>query len=324
MAHPNLLKDKYIIDIKKQRWLWLSISALLLLPCIACMTYSILTYESHTPIKVGIDFTGGTILKYDIKEGITTDKMADIRTQLHEAGIENPIIQNISTDLKTEEGGVNHLLSITTPFIDENSDKADVVTKILNDNLPKAELVTTNSVGPALGKELLLNSMATLALAFIGIVLYLNLRFQLDYAVIAILALAHDTLFVIGVFSIMSLLFNVQIDSLFITAILTVIGFSVHDTIVVFDRVRENNRFLAKKCTISEIINASVNQTITRSINTSFTTLLTLLALYLFGGATIKEFTLAMILGILIGTYSSIFFASVILDMWEERKAGIK
>ena len=114
MAHPNLLKDKYLIDVKKQRWLWLSFSALLLLPCIVCMIYSTITYKSHTPIKVGIDFTGGTILKYDVKTNITTDEMAIIRTKLNEAGIENPVIQNISTDLKTEEGGVNYLLSITT------------------------------------------------------------------------------------------------------------------------------------------------------------------------------------------------------------------
>ncbi|MBE7706077.1 MAG: protein translocase subunit SecF [Cyanobacteria bacterium SIG30] len=321
MAHPNLLKDKYIIDVKKQRWLWLSISAIILIPCIVAMIYSIITYPSHTPIKVGIDFTGGTIIKYDIKTNITTDQMADIRNELIKAGVENPVIQNMSTELKTEEGGVNYLLSVTTPFIEEGANTAQVITDVLNKKLEKADLVSTTSVGPTLGKELLKNSLAALALAFVGIVLYLNLRFKLDYAIIAILALLHDALFVIGVFSIMSLLFNIQIDGLFITAILTVIGFSTHDTIVIFDRIRENNRFLAKKSTFTEIINASINQTMVRSINTSFTTLLTLLALYLFGGATIKDFTLAMILGILIGTYSSIFFATVLLDMWEEKRS---
>ena len=114
---------------------------------------------------------------------------------------------------------------------------------------------------------------------------------------------------------------TVQVDSLFITAILTVVGFSVHDTIVVFDRIRENNRFLAKKYSSGEIINASVNQTLARSLNTSLTTLLTLLALYFFGGATTKDFVLAMILGIIAGTYSSIFFASVLLAWDKEIKA---
>ena len=159
-----------------------------------------------------------------------------------------------------------------------------------------------------------------LCLAFLGIVVYISFRFQSDYAFITFLTLAHDALFVIGFFAIMGIFFDWYIDSLFITAVLTVIGFSVHDTIVVFDRIRENNRFLAKKYTSDEIINASVNQTLARSINTSLTTLITLLALYFFGGATTKEFVLAMILGIIVGTYSSIFFASVLLA-WDKEHA---
>ena len=115
---------------------------------------------------------------------------------------------------------------------------------------------------------------------------------------------------------------TVQIDGLFITALLTVIGFSVHDTIVVFDRIRENSRYYAKKMTFGEIVDASVNQTMARSINTSFTTLLTLLALYFFGGTTTKDFVLAMALGIIIGTYSSIFFASMLIDFWRDKKTA--
>ena len=107
---------------------------------------------------------------------------------------------------------------------------------------------------------------------------------------------------------------------IFITALLTVIGFSIHDTIVIYDRIRENNRFLAKKYSFNEIVNASVNQTLTRSINTSLTTLFTLFALYFFGGATTKDFVLAMILGIAIGTYSSIFFCSSLIEIWEDKK----
>ena len=162
--------------------------------------------------------------------------------------------------------------------------------------------------------------MAALALAFLAIVVYLTFRFKIEYGVIAFLSLFHDALFVVGAFSIFGLLFGVQIDSLFITAILTVIGFSVHDTIVVFDRIRENSKFLAKKATFGEIVNASVNQTLARSINTSLTTLITLTALYIFGGVTTKDFVLAMILGIAIGTYSSIFFASMALAWYMEKK----
>ena len=130
----------------------------------------------------------------------------------------------------------------------------------------------------------------------------------------------HDVLFVVGVFSILGLVYNVQIDGLFITAILTVIGFSVHDTIVVFDRIRENLRYYSKKMSFGEIVDASVNQTLTRSINTSLTTLITLLALYFFGGVTTRDFVLAMILGIIIGTYSSIFFCSMLVDFWNDKQ----
>ena len=122
-----------------------------------------------------------------------------------------------------------------------------------------------------------------------------------------------------GIFSILGLFFGVHIDALFVTAILTVIGFSVHDTIVIYDRIRENYKFFNKKLTFDEITNASVNQTLARSINTSVSTLLTLLALYFFGGVTTKDFVFVMILGIIIGTYSSIFFASTLLAWVKDR-----
>ena len=125
-------------------------------------------------------------------------------------------------------------------------------------------------------------------------------------------------------FSILGLVYNVQIDGLFVTAILTVIGFSVHDTIVVFDRIRENLRYYSKKMSFGEIVDQSVNQTIARSINTSITTLITLSALYLFGGVTTRDFVLAMILGIIIGTYSSIFFCSMLVDFWNDKQTAVK
>ena len=176
-----------------------------------------------------------------------------------------------------------------------------------------------------MGKELFANSLIALTLALLGIICYLTIRFQFDYALAAILGLVHDVVIVCGIFSILGLLFGVEIDALFVTAILTVIGFSVHDTIVVFDRVRENLRYYAKKMSFGEIVNFSVNQTLARSINTSLTTLITLFALYFFGGVTTKNFVLAMILGIAVGTYSSIFFCTVLVDIWEEKKrAGLK
>jgi preprotein translocase subunit SecF len=195
-----------------------------------------------------------------------------------------------------------------------------VITQVVQSEVKDASLDQISSVGPTLGKELFTNSLIALSLALLGIVCYLTLRFQFDYALAAILGLIHDAVFVCGAFSILGLVFGVEVDSLFVTAVLTVIGFSVHDTIVVFDRVRENLRYYSKKMSFGEIVNFSVNQTLARSINTSLTTLLTLLALYLFGGVTTKNFVLAMILGIAIGTYSSIFFCSVLVDIWNEKK----
>ena len=263
--------------------------------------------------------TFATTLQYGVKEEITNNKLAAVRTSLEQGGIENPYLQIINVNSQ-EESDLKAILSIRTKFIDEGSDEQEKITQIINKDFNAPELVQVASVGPTLGAELFKNSLIALSLALIGIVAYLTFRFQFDYALAAILGLVHDTVFVLGVFSILGLVFGVQIDALFVTALLTVIGFSVHDTIVVFDRVRENLKYYSKKMTFSEIVNGSINQTLTRSINTSVTTLITLLALYFFGGVTTRDFVLAMILGIFIGTYSSIFFCSTLVDIWQEKK----
>ena len=309
---------KLKLDIVKYRWLCLCISAILLLPGICSMIYSMITYDTHTPIKVGIDYTGGTTLQYSVKENITNNKLASVRQNLVAKGIENPALQiiNVNNDENTD---LKAILSIRTKFIDEKSDDLNTITSVMNSEFKSPELVQVASVGPTLGKELFKNSLIALSLALLGIIAYLTFRFQFDYALAAILGLVHDTLFVVGVFSILGLVYGVQVDALFVTALLTVIGFSVHDTIVVFDRVRENLKYYSKKMTFSEIMNGSINQTLARSINTSVTTLMTLVALYFFGGVTTRDFVLAMILGIFIGTYSSIFFCSTIVDIWEDK-----
>ncbi len=319
MANPNLMNQKQIIDVVKFRWLWLSISALLLIPCLAAIIYLMATQPNHAPVKLGIDFTGGTILQYAVKNDVTVDEIGKIRDDMTAAGFTTPIVQNINnTGIEGDKEGIKNIISVKTGFIDDKTGETqNKITEIVSQSVDSPELVQTTSVGPSLGSELLKNSIVALLLAFLGIVIYISLRFKADYAVITLLSLIHDALFVIGVFAIMSIFSNVYVDALFITAVLTVVGFSVHDTIVVFDRVRENNRFLAKKYTFNEIVNASVNQTLARSLNTSITTLLTLGALYFFGGSTTKEFILAMILGIAVGTYSSIFFASVLLA-WDK------
>ena len=307
------------LDIVKHKFIYLAISAILLIPGIIAMIYSMVVYDTHTPVKVGIDYTGGTTLQYGVKEGITNTKLSEVRSALEKGGIETPVLQIINVNSK-ENTDLQAILSIRTKFIDETSDDLNKITNIVNNEFQQSELVQVASVGPTLGKELFKNSMIALSLALLGIVAYLTFRFQFDYALAAILGLLHDTIFVVGIFSILGLFYGVQIDALFVTALLTVIGFSVHDTIVVFDRVRENLKYYAKKMTFGEIMNVSINQTLARSINTSLTTLITLSALYFFGGVTTKDFVLAMILGIAIGTYSSIFFCSSLIEIWEDKK----
>ncbi len=306
------------LNIVKYRFLCLGISAILLLPGIFSMIYSMITYDTHTPVKVGIDYTGGTTLQYGIKENITNHELTAVRENLEKAGIEKPSLQIINAN-NSEQSEVKSILSIRTKFIDENSKDLASITNVVNQEFKSSDLLQVSSVGPTLGEELFKNSLIALSLALLGIIAYLTFRFQFDYALAAILGLVHDTIFVLGVFSLLGLFYNVEIDALFVTALLTVIGFSVHDTIVVFDRVRENLKYYSKKMAFGEIMNASINQTFARSVNTSLTTLITLAALYFFGGVTTKDFVLAMILGIAIGTYSSIFFCSTLVDIWEDK-----
>lgn len=331
------VETKHILDIYKYRWVYLALSALFIIPGIIAMIYSCIIYPTHAPFNLGIDFTGGTISQYSIVKANEDTTIPKLREDLEKNGFEHATIQVINTQSlaekhtadkskqeKSDEGAITDIISIKTKFLnEEGSNKLDAVVKAVE---PDAELIQISSVGPTLGKELFNNSMVALCLAFAGIVLYLAMRFHLDYSLIALASLAHDALFVCGTFSILGLVFGTQIDTLFITAVLTVVGFSVHDTIVVYDRIRENTKYLSKKMSFVEIVNSSVNQTLARSINTSLTCVITLLALYLFGGVTTRDFVLVMLLGIIIGTYSSIFFASVLLAMHREhlKKTGKK
>ncbi len=379
MSSP-FLRDKNIIDVVKHKWLWVALSAVLIVPGIIAMIYSMATYDIHSPMKLGIDFTGGTLVQYGFEKELKNTDISIVRESLNKAGIEKaviqieqaskslkeqslkdkksePVIENIKTPeeisnsnktvvkleskLKTEvkensktpdivkpgnKAGIKSIVSIRTRFLDSKNTNNEIkkMNNALRTSIGEFIPLQVSSIGPTLGKELFQNAIVALLLAFAAIVIYLTVRFKFDYAMFALVALFHDALFVCGVFSILGLVFNTEIDSLFITAILTVIGFSVHDTIVVFDRVRENSRFLVKKMSFNDIVNASVNQTLARSINTSVTSLVTLMALYLFGGVTTRDFVLAMTLGIAIGTYSSIFNASTLLAMWRSRSVQPK
>jgi len=190
---------------------------------------------------------------------------------------------------------------------------------------PIAEQASLTTIGPVVSSDLVNQALVLILVGSIGILLWITYRFQdVKFGVTALVALVHDVIVVVGIFAMLGTIFRIEIDALFVTAMLTVIGFSVHDTIVVFDRIRENRARHAGE-PFAEIVNHSILQTFARSVMTSFTVVLTLLSLYLFGGEAIRNFVLALLIGIVSGTYSSIFNASPLLVVWhewEDRRLG--
>ena len=324
------------VDVVKHRWLYIGFSLAVLLPGLVFIVLSMVNYPTHAPIRLGIDFTGGTILSYGFDQALQQSDLPEITGMLDRLGYPGSVVQiqeapkaqtpantPALTDAekaaaKTASINVHSVVSLRTkPLRGQDAVK---IQSLLRQRFGSIQLLQKNAIGPTLAKELFTNGLMALLFAYVLIVGYLTFRFQLDYAVCAIVALVHDTLFVVGVFSALGYLFHTEVDSLFITGILTVVGFSVHDTIVVFDRLRENSKiYYTKKLPFGTIANISVNQTLNRSINTSLTAMLTLLALLVLGGESTRDFVLTMLLGILVGTYSSIFVASSMLAWWREK-----
>ncbi|MGH2357820.1 MAG: protein translocase subunit SecF, partial [Candidatus Limnocylindria bacterium] len=206
------------------------------------------------------------------------------------------------------------------PQVVEGTEFADLQAQ-LEDRFGPGEPRSVRTVGPIIGAELITNSAILLFIGELFILGYLWMRFGFRYGTCAIVALLHDVIVVVGIFAILGFLFGVEFDALFVTALLTIVGFSVHDTIVVFDRIRENRVRHAGE-PFGAIVNHSILQTLGRSISTSLTVVVTLAALFLLGPATIKTFTLALLIGIVSGTYSSIFNASQLLVAWHEWDAS--
>ncbi len=302
------------VDIVKYRWFWFGFSLLVLIPGLIAVGICLMQYGA--PIKLGLDFTGGTKLEYRFPQEV---KIEDVRNILDRHNLDGSNIQ-VS---KVAKDGSQVVIIRSKAIKERKSSETKLSQKELVDNdlkqaLGDFQILSIDTVSPIIGPELLMAGMLALVFTLVGIVLYISYRFKRDYAICAIIALLHDVFILIGLFSIFSLVWGLEIDSLFITAALTVVGFSVHDTIVVFDRIRENSKYLGKNKSFGDIANDSINQTLVRSINTSMTTLITLGTLYLFGGETTKNFVGAMFLGIASGTYSSIFVASSLLVWWRE------
>jgi preprotein translocase subunit SecF len=263
-------------------------------------------------LNLSVEFTGGSNLTLAFPNKVSGKEL----TQISNIFTQNKIkIQNLTVS--------GNQVFIKSQPVDQKQDI--LITSEIKNKLGNFEQQSYETVGPTIGSETLRNAIYALVVASILIVLYITWSFRsvpkptssFRFGVCAIIALIHDVLVLLGLFSIFGHFLGVEVDSLFVTAALTVIGFSVHDTIVVFDRIRENLRRVGGD-NFSEVVNDSILQTLDRSLNTSLTVILVLFALLIFGGDSIKWFVVALLIGITSGTYSSIFNASPLLVVWQE------
>ncbi len=262
-------------------------------------------------LKLSIDFTGGSRMQYQVTEKQKIQN-SNLQQVIKAQGIEVGSIQ---------QGGNSTYLIRTKPLSEAEHQK---VKKALSEKFFGKEL-SFETVGPTVGAEITRNAILSVFYASLLIVFYIAWSFRsvpkpassFRFGICAIAALIHDILILLGIFSLLGRFFGIEIDNLFVTAVLTVIGFSVHDTIVVFDRIRENMKRMGN-ASFADIVNASIIQTFERSLNTSLTVILVLFALFLFGGESIRWFVVALLIGVISGTYSSIFNAAPLLVAWEE------
>ncbi len=308
------------LSINKSRSLWWTISSVIILIGIISMVISWQNPAIRAPLRPSLDFVGGTRvqLERDCTQPGNCDQPIDInvvREVAKEQGLGDSSIQIVADKDTGLQNGV--LIRTKNLEVEQRTKLQNALSeKIGTFDQQKNQI---DSVGPTLGRELFTSGVIALVVAFAGIIIYLSFRFQLDYAVFAIVALFHDALVTAGVFSILGLVLGIEVDSLFIVALLTITGFSVNDTVVIYDRIRETIKTNPNR-PIAEIVDDAVNQTLGRSINTTLTTMLSLVAIFLFGGETLKNFALALIIGFTAGAYSSIFIASTLLTWWRERK----
>ncbi len=260
-------------------------------------------------LKLSIDFTGGSVSEYKFKDPVRAEEVIEIFKET-DAGFES-----------IQSSGDKSYIVKTKPL---SNQKNDEIKQKMSQKFTDATQDSFETVGPSVGKETAVSAVSSVAIASLAILLYIAYSFRsipkpyssFRFGASAIVAVLHDAFVVLGVFSILGKTEGVEINSLFITALLTVIGFSVHDTIVVFDRIRENLSKLRGQ-TFDQVVNYSLNETLNRSLKTSLTVVFTLFAMLLLGGESIRWFVFALLIGIVSGTFSSIFNAAPILAVWE-------
>ncbi|MBA3534447.1 MAG: protein translocase subunit SecF [Ardenticatenales bacterium] len=296
-----------MFNIIKNRYFFYALSLLLIIPGLISLVM--------WGLNLSIDFTGGSLLDLRFESPTTPLTTEDIRADLTALGYTNPIVQLSDDDTAL----------IRVPEI--NNDAKNAITSRLSERYGTEAIEQRfEAVGPAVGGQVTQGAIFAVIAATLGILGYLAFAFRdvehpLRYGVVTILAMLHDVLVVLGLASLAGHFLGWEVDALFLTALLTVIGFSVHDSIVVFDRVREN-LVTHRGESFDSIVNHSVIQTLDRSINTQLTALFTLFAVYLFGGGPIQQFVLWLIIGVISGTYSSIFNAAPLLVSWENGELG--
>lgn len=308
-----LLGTNMKFSVTKQRSRWWTVSATVIL--IGLISATISFFSIGYPLKPGLDFVGGTRLQLELDCSVANNcdrpiQIGEVRQVVASQGLENSSIQVV--------GEQKQALSIRSKVLD--TQKRTQLIDALSEEIGTFDRsqIRIDTVGPTIGRQIFVSGMLSLLVALAGIIFYVSIRFQFDYALFAIVALFHDVLVTLGVFSLLGLVAGLEVDSLFLVALLTIIGFSVNDTVVIYDRIREKSQLNPNE-SVATLVDSAVNETLTRSINTTLTSLLSLVAILLFGGETLKDFAFALIVGFISGAYSSIFIAGSLLEWWRQR-----
>jgi len=299
------MSSKFIKLLKIKKGIWY-FSLFLILFSLSGILLSSFYKPIKKPVNLGMDFVGGNEIRI---ERICNESCSEITTdillqKIRDISSDKTLINNIRLQVQND----NKLISIRTPFIKIN--KSEELIENINEIIGPLDFGSKNSrsVGPKLGKDLLVNGLSSLAISLVAISLYLSVRFDKKFSILALTALFHDLFIVFGCFSWLGIILSVEVNSLFAVALLTIAGYSVNDTVVIFDRIRENNK--SKKYNNSnESVEVSVNESLRRTLFTSLTTLIPLLTLILFGSYSLFWFSIALAIGIIVGSYSSILLA---------------